>query len=254
MGQTFVGDTRVPVTVVKAGPCVVTQIKSVDNDGYWAVQLGFGEKRIKNVTKPLKGHLRGAAKGKKVPRFLREVRVKNKPDFKVGDIINASDVFKSGDTVSVTGTSKGKGFAGVVKRWSFAGGPRTHGQSDRPRSPGSIGQGTDPGRIWKGKKMAGRMGGKTITVSNLQIVSVDEKNAKIVISGPTPGIKEGFLIIKKLASGKLSDLEQAGVQPKIQEGERPEEEEKEGEAKGEEKEEKKEKIDKEEKVKEEKDE
>lgn len=205
MGQAFVKGVRVPVTKVVAGPCVVTQIKKIDTDGYWAVQLGFGEKKIKRVTKPMQGHLKGATKKKMAPRFLREVRLSEEPKFEVGDEIAVSDIFGEGDTVSVTGISKGKGFAGVIKRWGFAMGPRTHGQSDRLRAPGSIGQGTTPGRVWKGKKMAGRMGGNTVTVKNLKIISIDPKNNELTISGPVPGTTKGLLIIKKLRGGKKSE-------------------------------------------------
>jgi large subunit ribosomal protein L3 len=206
MGQTFVQEVRVPVTYVKAGPCFVTQIKTKDADGYWAVQLGFGDKRIKNVTKPLQGHLKGAIKDKRAPRYLREVLTKNKPDLKVGDKVHIGDIFKVGDVISVTGVSKGKGFAGVVKRWKFAGGPRTHGQSDRLRAPGSIGQGTTPGRVHKGKKMAGRMGTQKVTVKNLRVVDVNEKDNELLLSGPVPGVFGSLVVIVRLASGKLSDF------------------------------------------------
>jgi large subunit ribosomal protein L3 len=226
MGQTFVKDTRVPVTYVKAGPCIVTQVKSADKDGYWAVQLGFGEKRIRNVTKPLVGHLKGATKNKKAPRFLREVRFDKAPDFKVGDEINFGDVFKKGDVLAVTGISKGKGFQGVMKRWGFGGGPRTHGQSDRPRSPGSIGQGTTPGRVHKGKKMAGRMGIDTVTVKNLKVVDFDEENGLMLVSGSVPGNKGSLLIIKKIASGRLDELVQEVPEAQIQEGEQKENDDK----------------------------
>ena len=232
MSQTFVEGRRVPVTKVVAGPCVVTQIKKEDKDGYWAVQLGFGEKRIKNITKPLQGHLKSLIKDKKAPRFLREVRLEKEPEYKVGDIIGASDIFNKGDVISVSGTSKGKGFAGVVKRWGFAGGPRTHGQSDRERAPGSIGQTTTPGRVFKGKKMAGRMGGERVTVKNLQIVSVDPETNEIEILGAVPGIKEGLLIVKRLSAGKLEGIQE--VQAQVIEGEAPAGEGAEGEAKTEE--------------------
>jgi large subunit ribosomal protein L3 len=232
MSQTFVQGTRVPVTLVKAGPCVVTHIKKSEKDGYWAVQLGFGEKRIKKLTKPMKGHLRGAIKGKIAPRFLREVRLDKEPEFKEGDEVKVSDIFKKGDVVAVTGTSKGKGFAGVVKRWGFKGGPRTHGQSDRQRAPGSIGQGTDPGRVHKGKKMAGHMGGRRVTVKNLIIVDVDDGKSELEISGPLPGTPGGLLIITKLASGKLEELVQEAPQQRIVEGEPEEVEESEAESLG----------------------
>jgi len=216
MGQTFVGNTRVPVTWVQVGPCVVTMIKKEDKDGYWAVQLGYGERKIKNTTKPLRGHLRRVKKGKLTPRFLREVRVDKEPKYKVGDAIVLGDIFKRGDLVLVTGKSKGKGFAGVVKRWGFAGGPRTHGQSDRLRAPGSIGQGTDPGRVWKGKKMPGRMGGDQIMVKNLIVTDINEDEGLLAVSGPIPGARKGLLVIKKIGSGKLEELVQEVQEQKVQ--------------------------------------
>lgn len=252
MSQAFVAGTRVPVTVVKAGPCVVTQIKTEEKDGYWAVQLGIGEKKEKKLTNQMKGHLKGAIKDKKAPRFLAEARLDEKPDFKVGDEVKVSDIFQEGDIVQVTGTSKGKGFAGVMKRWNFKGGPRTHGQSDRERAPGSIGQGTDPGRVWKGKKMAGRMGGDTKTIKNLMIISIDDETSEIKVSGPVPGAPGGLLFIKKLKSGKLSDLEvetpEVQMQQEVPEEEREEEEKHGGHPQAEEKkeEEKKESEEKEE--------
>lgn len=216
MSSIFVEDTMLPVTWVKVGPCVVTQIKTPEKDGYWAVQFGFGEKKIKNVTKPLLGHLKKATKNeelkdlktakKTMPRFLREVRLKSKPEFKVGDVIGVSDIFGKGDVVQVTGISKGKGFAGVVKRWGFAGGPKTHGQSDRQRAPGAIGQGTSPGRVHKGKKMAGRIGNKKVTVKNLIIADINKDESQIAISGHIPGVFGGLLVIKKTGSGKLEEL------------------------------------------------
>ncbi len=202
MLQAFVENARVPVTVVKAGPCVVTQIKNLKRDGYWGVQLGFGEKKVKNITKPMRGHLKGAFEGKKAPSFLVEIRVDEKPEFKVGDKIELNQVLSEGDLVSVTGKSKGKGFAGVVKRWGFAGGPKTHGQSDRHRAPGSIGQGTDPGRVRKGKKMAGRMGQDRVTVKNLKVIKLDSERGEVYLSGSLPGSKMTPLIIKKISSGE----------------------------------------------------
>lgn len=217
MSQTFVEGRRIPVTRVMAGPCVVTQVKKMDKDGYWAVQLGFGEKRIKNVSKPLQGHLKNFIKDDKAPRFLAEVRLEKEPELNVGDTIKVSDIFNVGDIIQVTGTSKGKGFAGVVKRWHFAGGPRTHGQSDRERAPGSIGQTTTPGRVFKGKKMAGRMGGERVTLKNLQVVFVNPETNEIDISGPVPGIPGGLLIIKRISEGKLEGIQE--VQAQIVEGE-----------------------------------
>jgi len=216
MSQTFVEDTRVPVTLIKAGPCIVTQIKKLDPDGYWAVQIGFGQRKIKNVTKPLLGHLKGALQENKAPRFLREVRLEKEPEFKVGDTIRVSEIFKRGDVVSVSGTSKGKGFAGVVKRYHFAGGPKTHGQSDRQRAPGSIGQGTTPGRVLKGKKMAGRMGHEKVTIKNLIVVDIDSEKNELLVSGTVPGPITGLLTIKKLKSGSLEELVEETPQVEIQ--------------------------------------
>lgn len=218
MSQTFIEGQRIAVTFVKTGPCVVTQIKNKDKDGYWAVQLGFSQKSIKNVTKPQQGHLREVIKDKKAPRFLREVKFKNEPKFIVGDIISVKDIFKKGDVITVTGTSKGKGWAGVVKRWHFAGGPKTHGQSDRERAPGSIGQGTTPGRVLKNKHMAGRMGNERVTVKNLVVVDIDETKDLIAVSGAIPGKTGGLVTITKLHAGRLDELVQE-TQVEVVEGE-----------------------------------
>jgi large subunit ribosomal protein L3 len=224
--QTFIEGFRIPVTKVIAGPCVVTQIKKMDKDGYWAVQLGFSTKRAKNTSKPLQGHLKVTSKDKKFPRYIREVRMNKEPEsatgqtLKVGDLINASDIFNPGDIVAVTGTSKGKGFAGVVKRYHFRGGPRTHGQSDRERAPGSIGQTTTPGRVYKGKKMAGRMGGEKTTVKNLHIISINAENREIEISGQVPGNTGSLISIRKIKSGSLKELEHEVV-AQVVEGEAP---------------------------------
>lgn len=185
----------------------------MEPDGYWAVQLGFGTRRIKNTSKSLQGHLKANLQINKstnkqiFPRFLREIRLDKEPEYKVGDEIKASDIFKAGDVIAVTGTSKGKGFAGVVKRHGFAGGPRTHGQSDRERAPGSIGQTTTPGRVYRGKRMAGRMGGEQVTVKNLHIISVNPESAEIEVSGQVPGTVGALLSIKKIKSGSLKELE-----------------------------------------------
>lgn len=200
MTQTFVGETRVPVTVVKAGPCVVTQVKTDDTDGYLAIQLGMDTKKAKSHALPQKGHFKqkDASKDTQLPKFLREVRLTDN-EYKVGDVINLDDIFAVGDTIRVTGVSKGKGFQGGVKRWGFAGGAKTHGQSDRHRAPGSIGQGTTPGRVWKGKKMAGRMGGDTITIKNLKVVGLDKANNELHISGPIPGTVGTLLMIRRIS-------------------------------------------------------
>ncbi len=219
MTAKYIEGTRVPVTNVLAGPCVVTQLKTEDKDGYWAVQLGFSQRRIKNISKPLQGHLKGAIKDNKAPRFLREVRLSEQADLKVGDEVMLTQVLKKGDVISVTGISKGKGFAGVVKRHGFAGGPKTHGQSDRHRAPGSIGQGTTPGRVLKGKRMAGRMGGDTVTIKNLIVVDIDKEKNLLSVSGPVPGSPNSLLIIKKIKSGSLEDLveEVPEVQEQVEE-------------------------------------
>lgn len=193
--QTFDQDgKRLPVTKIKAGPCVVVQIKTVKKDGYNALQLAFGEG--KKISKPLKGHLKGVNL-KKPPLYFKEIKVDNPYDFKIGQEIKVEDVLKEGDRITVTGWSKGKGFAGVVKRWGFAGGPRTHGQSDRERAPGSIGQTTTPGRVFKGKKMAGRMGGERVTIKGLTVLGI--KEGILEVKGLVPGPKKGLLIIKKNA-------------------------------------------------------
>ncbi|HEY84225.1 MAG TPA: 50S ribosomal protein L3 [Chloroflexi bacterium] len=184
----------IPVTLIEAGPCYITQKKTQEQDGYSAVQLGFGEVSEKRVTRPRAGHL----KKSKAPmlKYLREFRVKDHSDLKVGQVIDAS-VFEVGDLVDVVGTSKGKGFAGVVKRHGFAGGPKTHGQSDRHRAPGSVGAGTTPGRVFKGKRMPGRMGGERVTVSNLEVVIVDAERNLLAVKGAVPGAKEGLIVVKE---------------------------------------------------------
>jgi large subunit ribosomal protein L3 len=226
MSAAFVKGRRVAVTKVVAGPCVVTQVKNMEKDGYWAVQLGFGEKKIKNITKPMQGHLEKSSKAPKtskkqnsLPRFIKEVRLDKEPDLNVGDRINASDIFSAGDIVEVSGVSKGKGFQGVVKRWGFAGGPRTHGQSDRERAPGSIGQGTTPGRVYKGKHMAGRMGGGSVTIKNLQVVEVEPETGLVEISGPVPGAVGSLLKITRLKKGELTGIQE--IQAQVVEGEEP---------------------------------
>jgi len=201
MRQAFVNEARVGVTKISLGPCVVTQI--IKYNGHWGIQIGVeGARKLKNFTKPMKGHLKN-----KPLSFLREVRVDKEPELKVGDQVAVSDIFSIGDVVAVTGVSRGKGFAGVVKRWGFAGGPKTHGQSDRLRAPGSIGQGTTPGRVRKGKKMAGRMGGDTIRVAGLQIVGIDADKNEIEVSGPVPGATGGYLVVTKTGRRELPKLE-----------------------------------------------
>lgn len=194
---------RIPVTHILVGPCWIIDVKTVDKDGYNAIQLGFGSRRTKTLTNPELGHLKKAGLEKNPPRFLREIRIDNQVSFdsrqfKPGTMIKVADVCKAGDVVQMTGTSKGKGFAGVVKRHHFAGGPRTHGQSDRERAPGAIGQTTTPGRVYKGKRMAGRMGGEKVTIKNLEVVGIDGEKNILTVSGLVPGGRNSLLIIKKL--------------------------------------------------------
>lgn len=195
------GGKRLPVTLIEAGPCPVLQVKTKEKDGYWAIQLGFGEKKLKRTTKSILGHIRGA-KQEKAPRFLREIKIMNQESgimnqVKIGDIFKVGNIFKEGDRIAVTGTSKGKGFAGVVKRWGFHGGPRTHGQSDRERAPGSIGSTTTPGRVYKGKKMAGKMGHARVTVKGLEVFGVEPEKNLLLIKGLVPGAAGTLVMIKK---------------------------------------------------------
>jgi len=191
MTQVFLADGNVvPVTVIEAGPCFVTQVRTLGKDGYEAVQLGFGE--AKKLNRPEKGHLKTIPAG----RHLREFEVDDVGEVEVGQKIDVS-LFVEGDTVDVIGTSKGKGFQGVMKRHHFHGGPKTHGQSDRPRSPGSIGATTTPGRVWKGKRMGGRMGGDRVTVRNLEVIRVDPGRNLILVHGAVPGAREGLLMVRK---------------------------------------------------------
>ena len=189
--------TAAGVTVVQAGPCLVTDIRTPERDGYVAVQLGFEELRDRDERKlngPEKGHLRK----KKLPllRILREMDVDDAAGVSIGDVVNVT-MFAPGDLVDVTGTSKGKGFAGVVKRHHFAGGPKTHGASDRLRRAGSIGSGTTPGRVFKGLRMAGHMGNERVTQQNLRVLRVDPERNLLIIQGAVPGPANGLLLVRK---------------------------------------------------------
>jgi large subunit ribosomal protein L3 len=192
------GET-VAVTAIQAGPSVVTQIKSRDRDGYDAIQVGFIENKVKQsqLSSPEMGHLRGLEN----VRYLREFRTD--PDFigissvKRGDKVDVG-FLKHGDLVNVTGLSKGRGFAGVVKRHHFAGGPKTHGQTDRHRAPGSIGATTFPGRVLKGKRMAGHMGNKGVTARNLEVIQADPERNLLLVKGTVPGANGGLLVIEKV--------------------------------------------------------
>ena len=191
MSQVFREDGRVvPVTVIEAGPCTVTQIKTKDTDGYEAVQLGFGE--VQRLNRPLAGHL----KKSRLSHFLREVGADDMAEFQVGQRIGV-DIFEPGELVDIIGRSKGRGFAGVMKRHGFGGGPRTHGQSDRARAPGSIGGGTTPGKVFKGLRMAGHMGDQRVTVKGLEVVRVDPERNLLLVKGGVPGAPNGLLLIRK---------------------------------------------------------
>lgn len=233
--QTFTENgERIPVTEIFCEPLTVVQVKNTDNDGYVALKVAFGERKAKNINKSVKGELnrideytnRGIEKktenksgetvkqkdsetvkndkqwesGTMLPKYFREIRVKNNKDIeniKPGDKISIADIFKSGDILNVSGTTIGKGFQGGVKRWGFHGGPRTHGQADRERAPGSIGQTTTPGRVYKGKHMAGRMGGSQATVENLQFVGFNSEKNIAQVKGLVPGKKRGVLKLYK---------------------------------------------------------
>jgi large subunit ribosomal protein L3 len=184
------GQGMIGVSVIQAGPCFVTQVKSPETDGYHAVQIGFEETR--KLNKPERGHLQ--KNGVPSLQHLREFRLEE-PEAKVGDRLDVA-MFQVGQRVNIVGTSKGKGFAGVVKRHHFAGGPKTHGQSDRHRAPGAISSGTTPGRVLKGLRMAGHMGSVTVTVKNLRVVKVDPERNLLVVEGAVPGARNGLLTIR----------------------------------------------------------
>jgi large subunit ribosomal protein L3 len=194
MTQIFDNDgVAIPVTVIEAGPCYVTQVRTPENDGYSAVQLGFVEAKPKRLTGGQLGHLK---RNNLVPlRVLREFRVKS-PDVQEGDQVTVGS-FATGEKVDVIGTSKGKGFQGAVKRYHFKGGPKTHGQSDRHRAPGSRGSGTTPGRVYKGARGAGHMGNDRVTASGLKVVLVDAERNLIGVRGSVPGAKGGVVLIKE---------------------------------------------------------
>ena len=182
-----------PVTVLQAGPCVVTQVKTVENDGYSAVQVGFADKKEKLVNKPMKGHYDKA--GVSYKRFLKEFRFENAEDYSVKDEIKA-DIFSVGDKVDASAVSKGKGFQGAIKRLGQSRGPMAHG-SKFHRHQGSNGSATTPGRVFKGKGMPGQMGGKKITIQNLEVVKVDTENNLILVKGAVPGAKKSLVTLKE---------------------------------------------------------
>jgi len=193
MTQIFAEDgRRIPVTVVEAGPCVVLQKKSVEKDGYTAIQVGFGPKDASRANAAQVGHCKGAGAG--VFAFYRELRMDNTDAYNVGDVIEAS-AFEAGDLVDVTGTSIGKGFAGVIKRWGFKGGRASHG-SRFHRAPGSIGCSATPSRVFKNKKMPGQLGNEKVTVQRLRVVRVDAADNLILLHGAIPGSANGVVLIK----------------------------------------------------------
>jgi len=198
MTRVFTDDGRwIDVTVLEAGPCTVVQRKTKDSDGYDAVQVGFGDLKESRCNKPMTGHFTKAGISPK--RTLREMRIEEDSELKAGDEIKA-DIFQSGDRVDVSGTSKGKGFAGVIKRHGFGGGPGGHG-SHFHRTPGSIGQSADPAKVYKGKKMPGQMGNKRITVENLEVVTVDKDKNLLLLRGSVPGATGGLVTVRKSLKG-----------------------------------------------------
>jgi large subunit ribosomal protein L3 len=195
MTQVYASDgRRISVTVVEAGPCTVLQKKTLASDGYNALQLGFGDKKAQRVNKPEMGHFKTVGKG--AFAHLRELRTDNVDEFQVGDEITCDAVFTAGDVIDVTGTSKGKGFQGVIKRWNFSGGRATHGSMFH-RAAGSIGASAWPSRVFKGKKMAGQMGNVRVTVQNLQVVEVRPEENLILVRGAIPGATNALVLIRK---------------------------------------------------------
>ncbi len=195
LGMTQIFDRQgnaIPVTIVQAGPCTVLQVKTEETDGYSAIQLGFVDKKEKHSTKPLLGHFEKA--GSTPKRHIREARVDDPGVFSVGQVITAG-LFEKDDRVDVTGTSKGKGFAGVMKRHGFSGFMASHGVHESKRGPGSIGQSADPAKVFKGMRMPGQMGNETVTIQNLRVVDVRESQNLIMLKGPVPGGKDGLLVI-----------------------------------------------------------
>ncbi len=185
-----------PVTVIEAGPCVVTQVRTAEKDGYEAVQLGFGI--AKKLNKPEQGHVKESGH---LVKTLREVKADDYAAIEVGQVFSA-DTFSEGEIVDVTGTSKGRGFQGGMKRHGFSGSQKTHGQSDRQRAPGSIGSSATPGRVFKGLKMAGHMGHERVTVQNLKVLRVDTERNLLLVEGSVPGPNKGTLLIRRAVKGQ----------------------------------------------------
>ncbi|EDP74886.1 50S ribosomal protein L3 [Hydrogenivirga sp. 128-5-R1-1] len=216
MTRVFTSDgTAVPVTVIQVPANYVVQVKSPEKDGYSAVQVGAVEAKEKHLTKPLMGHF--SKKNVKLLRYLKEFRVDNTQDYQEGQELKLEEVFKPGDLVDVVGTSKGRGFAGTMKRWDFGGFPKSHGHRYH-RAVGSIGNRTDPGRVWKGKKMAGHWGAEKIRVQSLLVVDVIPEEGLILVKGSVPGPNKGLIFIEqsRIASRKKQQLKQNRLKPLIE--------------------------------------
>lgn len=195
MTRVFASDgSAVAVTVIQAGPCPVIQVKNAETDGYNAVQIAFGTDKEKHMTKPLAGHFNKAGKG--FFRTLKEIRLEDPAEFAVGDEISAT-IFEAGEYVKITGRSIGKGTAGVMKRWNFRGACASHGAEKVHRNAGSIGNNTEPAKVWKGKKMAGHMGDRQVTVKSVEVLAVRPEDNVILVKGPVPGPKNGLVMVRK---------------------------------------------------------
>jgi len=200
MTQFYNADGNViPVTVIETGPCVVVQKKETARDGYTALQVGFGSKKSQRVNKPLQGHMAKAGKG--AFEVLREFRLDDVSQYAVGQEIKVGDLFKAGDRIDVSGTSKGHGFSGVIKRWSFGGFPGSHGTHEYFRHGGSIGNRSFPGRVRKGKKMAGHWGNEQVSIQNLEVVDIRPEHNLMLVRGAVPGAKRGVVIVQRAAKG-----------------------------------------------------
>ena len=200
MTQVFGADgSVVPVTVIQTGPCVIVQKREMERDGYKALQVGFGSKKSQRVNKPEQGHLVKAGKG--AFQVLREFRLDDVARYELGQEIKVSDLFKVGDRVDVSGTSKGRGFAGVIKRWGFSGFPASHGTHEYFRHGGAIGNRSYPGRVFKGKRMAGHWGNERISVQNLEVVGVRVEENLLLVKGAVPGARRGVLLIRRSVKG-----------------------------------------------------
>jgi large subunit ribosomal protein L3 len=187
----------IPVTVIETGPCVVVQKKETAKDGYNALQVGFGSKKAQRVNKPMQGHMAKAGKG--AFEVVREFRLADVSQYEIGQEIKVADMFKAGDRIAISGTSKGHGFSGVIKRWSFAGFPGSHGTHEYFRHGGSIGNRSYPGRVRKGKKMAGHWGNEQVSIQNLEVVDIRPEENLMLVKGAVPGAKRGVVIVRSAA-------------------------------------------------------